>query len=53
MTLASETNALAARIAEEIVAVRSEITPIVFLTQTAYDALGTPVTGTLYIIIPE
>jgi hypothetical protein len=60
MTAVSEIDALAARVATEINAVRDEIddripktadiTAIVKITQSAYDELDPPVATTLYII---
>lgn len=54
MSVVSEVQDLATAVGLEIKAVRTEITPIQFLTQDDYDALvGGPVTGVAYFIIPE
>lgn len=59
MSLASQVSALATRVATEIRAVRNEkvsssdgtVKDIVRLTQAQYDALGTKVATTLYVIV--
>lgn len=59
MSLASQVSSLATRIATEIKAVRNEkisstdgtVKNVVKLTQAQYDALGTKVATTLYVIV--
>lgn len=52
MAFKDQIDLLIGRIAGEFATVRAEIPPIEFKTQAEYDGL-TPVSGVLYVIIPE